>query len=135
MVNNKVESEKNTQKINDFLDLYEKKDMSKIDQKIFKGIIERKVSEENAFSESDDSPSKKSIIHKNESIQDINVSNKDEQIQPMSLEHYNESGDELTSRVKVDNHINNEYDDEFKLPVIASKCKQIQFSLKIIIKV
>ena len=134
MVNNKVESETNTQKIKDFLDLYEKKDMSKIDQKIFKGIIERKVSEEDAFSGSDDSPTKKSIIHKNKIIQDINVFNNDEQIQPMSFEPANESKDELTSRVNVDNQVPNEYDD-FKLPEIANKCKQILFSLKIIIKV
>ena len=52
--NNGEEELKNKQKICDYLDRYTFKEMNQIEQKIFRGIIEKKVSDNDAFIESDE---------------------------------------------------------------------------------
>ena len=74
---NNAEMEANTKRIWDYLDLYENKELNTIDEKIFKGIIEKNLSENDAFSDSEDIDSKKSSLAHND-IQNNEVLQQDE---------------------------------------------------------
>ena len=50
--NNAEEELKNKQKISNYLDRFTTKDMNEIEQKIFRGIIEKKISDKDAFTDS-----------------------------------------------------------------------------------
>ena len=52
--NNADEELKNKQKICDYLDKFSTKDMNKVEQKIFRGIIEKKISDNDAFTDSEE---------------------------------------------------------------------------------
>ena len=74
--NNADEELKNKQKICDYLDKFSTKDMNKIEQKIFRGIIEKKISDNDAFTDSNEDDQK---LNQNSSIDKIiNVSYKTE---------------------------------------------------------
>ena len=69
--NNADEELKNKQKICDYLDKFTTKDMNKIEQKIFRGIIEKKVSDNDAFADSYEDEQNKDQISNMDKIMNI----------------------------------------------------------------
>ena len=66
MGSNKFEAQINKNKICNFLDLYQNKKLSKIEQKIFKGIFEKKISESEEFSNGNEESYHENLKTKNE---------------------------------------------------------------------
>ena len=121
-VNSKAEELKNKQKIRDYLDRYTIKDMNKTEHKIFRGLIEKNLSDQNAFTDSDGEGSKHTETifktemsnYQNYSINTttpyLNKCNSSYNYPKMSLnENYNEANNDSASYSKIRDSLVNDY--------------------------